>query len=657
MSTATASYRFGPFIVDAGSYRLLRSETAIAVSPKALDLLLLFAERPAALFTKDEILDALWPDVAVTDNALTQVISELRQALGDNPASPEFIETVPRRGYRFIATVEKRAAGHSPAGSSPSDPVTRTIAVTDFTNVTGDADLAWLSAGIAETVTNDLRSIRDLRVLDRTLLAGTPAAAFEHAQSGTPQRAATAGRDPHARPPAGLDLVVLGSYQRAGDKLRVTARVIDVRTRRAIAQAKADGALGDVFDVQDAIVRQLSTDLQITLTPAASARIQARETSNLEAYRASTEGRLKLETLDPAEIPGALADFERALSLDPRYALAHVGLAHAKFWQFQASRAQVRPDVQALISAIAHARRAIDLDQDLAEAHSALAFFLISAERPIEAVASGRRALALEPGNWRHQFRLGIAAWGAERLNCLEAVVAQFPQLAYAYFGMAMVHVARGNLVMADQALERGLRFELSGEPNIERFPGRGLHWLQGLLRLAADDLEGARTSFERELASPRRGLLADEFAMDAYDGLGFVCLQQGSPEAAIVMFDNALDRVPDHARSLVAKAAASLQGGPKRRSQAAMALAERAIDGLRQQQRVAEAAMATALRCLVFGDRNGALTALERLLDDTPASFAGWTIPVEPLLKPLHREPRFQALLGRLADRARGSL
>jgi DNA-binding winged helix-turn-helix (wHTH) protein len=348
-------YRFGPFTADPESYRLLRSETPIALSPKAMDLLLMFAERPATLFTKDQILDALWPDVAVTDNALTQVISELRQALKDNPASPEFIETVPRRGYRFIATVEKHAPLPAAGGAARIESGTRTIAVMDFTNVTGDTDLAWLSAGIAETVTNDLRSIRDLRVLDRTLLASTHAAAFDQLQTGTSPRAAAVGRDPHARPPAGLDLVVLGSYQRAGDKLRVTARVIDVRTRGAIAQAKADGALADVFDVQDAIVTQLSNDLQITLTPAAAARIQARETSNLEAYRAGTEGRLKLETLDPAEVPGALADFERALGLDPRYALAHVGMAHAKFWQFQASRAQTRPDVPSLISAIAQA--------------------------------------------------------------------------------------------------------------------------------------------------------------------------------------------------------------------------------------------------------------------------------------------------------------
>jgi len=167
VSAASTTYRFGPFVADSASYRLLRSETAIALSPKALDLLLLFAGRPATLFTKDEILDKLWPDVAVTDNALTQVISELRQALGDNPASPEFIETVPRRGYRFIAAVEKRSAPASVEGASQVSSGTRTIAVMDFTNVTGDADLAWLSAGIAETVTNDLRSIRELRVLDR----------------------------------------------------------------------------------------------------------------------------------------------------------------------------------------------------------------------------------------------------------------------------------------------------------------------------------------------------------------------------------------------------------------------------------------------------------------------------------------------------------
>src|SRR3954451_2470691 len=104
--TTVGSFRFGPYVVDAGSYQLFRGSEVIPLSPKIIDLLLYLAARPSALVPKDELFAALWPDVAVTDNALTQAVSELRQALGDDPASPRYIQTVPRRGYRFIAPVE-----------------------------------------------------------------------------------------------------------------------------------------------------------------------------------------------------------------------------------------------------------------------------------------------------------------------------------------------------------------------------------------------------------------------------------------------------------------------------------------------------------------------------------------------------------------------
>src|SRR3954447_18430091 len=103
--TTVGSFRFGPYVVDAGSYQLFRGSEVIPLSPKIIDLLLYLAARQSALVPKDELFTALWPDVAVTDNALTQAVSELRQALGDDASSPAFVQTVARRGYRFIAPV------------------------------------------------------------------------------------------------------------------------------------------------------------------------------------------------------------------------------------------------------------------------------------------------------------------------------------------------------------------------------------------------------------------------------------------------------------------------------------------------------------------------------------------------------------------------
>ena len=98
-----ASYRFGPFLVDRVGYRMLRGSEALDLTPQLLDLLLYLLERAGTLVTKDALLEALWPDANVTDNALAQAVSELRQALGDNAATPQFIKTVARRGYRFVA--------------------------------------------------------------------------------------------------------------------------------------------------------------------------------------------------------------------------------------------------------------------------------------------------------------------------------------------------------------------------------------------------------------------------------------------------------------------------------------------------------------------------------------------------------------------------
>ena len=511
--TMAESYRFGPFRLDAVGFRLLRDDTPIPLSPKALDLLFLFVSRPAALVTKDGILQALWADVSVTDNALTQVVSDLRQALGDNPASPQYIQTVARRGYRFVAPVE-----------------------------------------------------------------------------------------------------VVASREMG---------------------------------------REVST-LNLPTAAAPTSRIGVRETSSLEAYRVFTEARVKLEALDPAQVPSAMMDFNRAIALDPRYALAYVGRAHARFFRYEASRVRNRPDTAELRAAIADIRRAIELDPDLAEAHAALALFLTSANQPVEAAAAGRRAIALEPGNWRHLFRCGVATWGDERLRCLERVVEQYAEFPYAYFFIAMVHVARGDLAAAEQTLRSGLAFEVDKRTPMERFPGRGLHWLLGLTRLAAGDSNEAHLEFDRELGSRGGEMYAAEYKMDAYDGHGFAFLHEGNSEEAAVMFGRALEILPDHARSLVGLAEAHRRNDHAQNSASALEHARLAIEELRANDRTTEAAIASALSLIVSNRTAEAIGKLDQLLADAPPGFAGWTLPIEPLLAPMRSTPQFRAVLAQLAERAR---
>jgi DNA-binding winged helix-turn-helix (wHTH) protein len=242
-----ASFRFGPFVLDPRTFRLRSSHGEAALSPKAVDLLLMFVQQPSRLFTRDEIFRVLWPDVAVTDNALTQVVSEIRRVLGDSPTSARYLQTLARRGYRFVAPVALvRASRRAGERRSPERVATivgaegRSIRVLDFSNVSRDRGLAWLATGIAEALTNALRAVGGLVVIDRT----TP----------------VPGRE---EPPC--DLVVVGAFQRLDEQLRFTARVVDSRSREAIAHATADGERTSVFALEDALARGLIESLSAAL--------------------------------------------------------------------------------------------------------------------------------------------------------------------------------------------------------------------------------------------------------------------------------------------------------------------------------------------------------------------------------------------------------
>jgi DNA-binding winged helix-turn-helix (wHTH) protein/tetratricopeptide (TPR) repeat protein len=635
------TYRFGPFTLDPSAYRLVRDGEIIPLSPKIIDLLLYLVARPSSLVSKDELFKALWPDVAVTDNALTQAVSELRQALGDDPSEPSYIQTVARRGYRFIAPVNPAevSGANAPqpraAAANESQPV---IAVLDFSNVSGDRELAWLSSGIAETVTNDLRATSPLRVIDRVRVV---------------EAVKRCGSDLSAlRPELHLDRAVVGSFQRAGERLRITARVVDAATGEALADAKADGLLANVFDLQDRLVAQFAASLGMPRRGAG--RHLTGDTSSLEAYQAFTEGRVRLESLDGAAVPMAIADFERAIKIDPRYAAAHVGLANARFWQYEMSRARNQPDGGLLARAIDHVRRAIDLERDLAEAHATLSFLLMSAGRAAEALTEARRAVSLEPGYWGHQFRLAHAAWGDERLQALARAVELYPEFPFIHFEAAMVHIARNNLDRAESVLREGTLVQDRQADLKQRYPAKGLHWLLGLVRLARGDADEAQREFEREITSGPSQLYAPEFAMNAHDGAGFAYLQTGSPGQAADQFRRALELFPEHARSLVGLGAALARADDASGADAAFGRAEAAIDALRKGGRSTEALLSAALHHAVRDRRDEAIDCLSALLERADLPFSGWTIPIEPLFATIRETADFERVTSRLAERTR---
>jgi DNA-binding winged helix-turn-helix (wHTH) protein/tetratricopeptide (TPR) repeat protein len=636
---APAIFRFGPYLADTTAYRVRRGTDVVELTPKLLDLLFHLLDHAGSLVTKEDLLEALWPGANVTENALSQAVSELRHALGDDAAAPTFIKTVARRGYRFIAPVDSAESrtpdAGTPAGITEGETL-RSIAVLDFVNVTGEPDSAWLSAGIAETVTGDLRALGQFRVVDRWRVMEAT------------RRTGGSLHDIAATLRAGL--AVVGSYQRRSDRIRITARVVDIASGEALADAKVDGPFDQIFALQDQVVAQFAGDLG--LAPASPLPVR-RETPSLEAYRACSEGWVRLESLDVREMPRAIADFEHAAAADPHYALAHTGLANAAIVLYESTRSDNAPNTGLLDRAVRHARHAATLDPSLAEAHATLAHALVGLWRMTDAAAAARRAVALEPSNWRHLFRLGHASWGEDRLRAAAGTLALYPDFAFAHFQIAMVHVARGQLHRAETVLRHGAAVQDRQIGRQGRYPALGLHWLLGLVRLAQDDVDEAIAELERErhLAEPHR-LYGREYALYALQGIGAALVRAGRPAEAMPHFEEALSLYAHHAPSLLGLALANRQIGSEREAAAAMDRLETALAALTSARPI-EAAMIRAQVAAAHHDTEGAVAILSRLLAEAQPGFAGWTLPVEPFLRDLQVSEAFTGVLAQLAARA----
>ena len=348
----------------------------------------------------------------------------------------------------------------------------------------------------------------------------------------------------------------------------------------------------------------------------------------LAPYRAFVEGRAAVETLERDAVLRAQGVFGEGVAASPDFASGHVGLATALALGFEATRAGDAPDVPALRAAIHHAREGCRLDAASGETWATLAFVLSLTGAHAEAVAAGRRAIALEPDNWRHYVRLAFVAWGEERLRAAHQAVRRLPGLALAHWLAATVHVARQTLEEAERELAAGVEAQ-DRQQERGKFGGVGLHLLWGLVHLARGDESAAEEAFARELAfEPVGRIYTRQACANAWYALGAIRLRHAKTDEAAAAFGRALDRVPGHALALAAMSAA---GDVGHRSSATARL-DRRLAVLRTHGASVEVAMASGVREVLAGRHARAASLIHAALRAAPSGSSGWTVPVEPV-------------------------
>jgi DNA-binding winged helix-turn-helix (wHTH) protein/tetratricopeptide (TPR) repeat protein len=305
-------YEFGPFRLDPNKRVLTRNGDTISLTPKATDILIILVLNAGELVQKDELLKAIWPDTFVEEANLTQNIFLLRRALGDDRAGPLYIETVTRRGYRFVAQVRSNdTQARCSTAQELTDSSVPIVAVLPFANSTGNEELEYLVEGLTDNLINNLSRVSKLRVMSRSSV-------FRYqTREVDPQ---TAGKE------LGATVVLVGKISAQRPNVFVSVELVDVATGWQLWGTTFDSENKDLLEIQSAITRQLLATLKLELTGAEENRVTARYTENAEAYQAYLEGRYHWSRYTKKGIEKAIKHFRHAIEIDPNYALAYAGI-------------------------------------------------------------------------------------------------------------------------------------------------------------------------------------------------------------------------------------------------------------------------------------------------------------------------------------------
>jgi TolB-like protein/Tfp pilus assembly protein PilF len=352
------AYDFGPFRMDVNMRSLEKAGRPFPLRARLFDILELLVRRHGTLVTKEELIKHIWPNQFVEDNNLTVNMSALRKALGEAGSVHKYIETIPGRGYRFKARVSEAKdlrVGFLGKGGRNAGEAIRSLAVLPLLNVSGDAEIDYLSEGITENIINSLSGIPQLRVMARSTV-------FRYREGGLDPR--------EIGTKLNVDGVLVGRLQQEGDTLWIGIELVDIQDGSQIWGKKYERKLREAFAVQDDIAREISETLFIKLTQRQYDQITRRHTDDWEAYQLYLKGRYFWGRREIQQIRKAMRYFEAAIALDNNFASAYVGLADCYtslgLWHESTPKEAFPRAKQTLL-------KALEIDDRLAEAHATLA--------------------------------------------------------------------------------------------------------------------------------------------------------------------------------------------------------------------------------------------------------------------------------------------
>ena len=376
-------FRVGEWRVAPELNSLERDGHSVHVEPKIMQVLVTLAERPGTVLSKEHILRQVWPETFVSEEVLTRSISELRRVFADNPREPAYIQTIPKGGYRLLAPVvtegvdrgtintswwgRKRwglaiAAGVVLLGAlsfyftnrrqhAESRSRISSLAVLPLTNLSSDASQDYFTDGLTDELTTRLAKISALRVISRTSVMH-----YKGSTKTTPEIARELN----------VDALLVGSVLRSGDRVRISAQLIQAGSDKNVWTESYERDLHDILALQADVARTVAEEIKIQVTPEESKKVFTAGTVSPEAYDSYLKGNYYWEKFTAAGMRKAISYYQQAINTDPNYALAYVGLADAYHELWDTAPREAIPKSRAA------SEKALQLDGGLAEAHSSL---------------------------------------------------------------------------------------------------------------------------------------------------------------------------------------------------------------------------------------------------------------------------------------------